>query len=57
MDSLSRIGSGRGNPIYADECKTKVEKISYPIILVEMDITKPLPTRITVKDPSDRQFE
>ncbi|XP_019246473.1 PREDICTED: uncharacterized protein LOC109226128 [Nicotiana attenuata] len=52
MDSLSRIGSGLGIPMYADECTTKVERISYARILVEMDITKPLPTKIIVKDPS-----
>ncbi|XP_075110496.1 uncharacterized protein LOC142181498 [Nicotiana tabacum] len=54
MDSLSRIGSGLGIPVYADECTTKVERISYARILVEIDITKPLPTRILVKDLSGR---
>ncbi|XP_019232866.1 PREDICTED: uncharacterized protein LOC109213514 [Nicotiana attenuata] len=56
-DSLSRIGSGLGTPIYADECTTKVERISYARILVEMDITRPLPMKITVKDPNGRKFE
>ncbi|XP_009774607.1 uncharacterized protein [Nicotiana sylvestris] len=57
MDSLSRIGSGLEIPICADECTTKVERISYARILVEISITKPLPTKITVKDPSGRQFD
>ncbi|XP_009767593.1 uncharacterized protein [Nicotiana sylvestris] len=57
MDSLSRIGSRLGIPIYADECITRVERISYARILVEMGITKPLPTKITVKDPNGRQFD
>ncbi|XP_070039159.1 uncharacterized protein [Nicotiana tomentosiformis] len=28
-ETLSRIGSGLGVPVYADECTTKVERISY----------------------------
>nr|XP_016506612.1 PREDICTED: uncharacterized protein LOC107824383 [Nicotiana tabacum] len=56
MDSVSRIGSGLGNPIYVNECTTKVKRISYARILVEMDITRPLPTKIIVKDLNG-QFE
>ncbi|XP_009798363.1 uncharacterized protein [Nicotiana sylvestris] len=42
-DSLSRIGSGLEVPLYDDECTTKTERISYAIILIEMDVTVPLP--------------
>lgn len=28
MDSLSRIGSGLGKPVYADDCTTKVDRIT-----------------------------
>ncbi|XP_019236661.1 PREDICTED: uncharacterized protein LOC109216895 [Nicotiana attenuata] len=56
-DSLSRIGSTLGIPIYADACTTRVERISYARILVEMDVTKPLPKQIKVEDPNRREFE
>lgn len=39
MDSLSRIGSTLGVPIYADECTTKQLRISFARILIEMDVT------------------
>ncbi|OIT00302.1 persulfide dioxygenase ethe1 -like, mitochondrial [Nicotiana attenuata] len=38
MDSLSRIGSGLGIPLYADEATTKVERISYARILIEIEL-------------------
>ncbi|XP_070003333.1 uncharacterized protein [Nicotiana sylvestris] len=56
-DSLSRIGSTLGVPVYADTCTTKVERISYARILVELDITKSLPKQIMVDDPNGREFE
>ncbi|XP_075076350.1 uncharacterized protein LOC142163006 [Nicotiana tabacum] len=48
MDSLSRTRSGLGIPLYADKCTTKVERILYARILIEMDVTRELPTRIKV---------
>lgn len=57
MDSLSRIGSGLGIPLYADECTTKIERISYAGLLVEMDVTKPLPHSIKVIDLTRKIFE
>lgn len=57
MDSLSRIRSGLGIPLYANECTTKVERISYARILIEMDVTRELPVRIKVLDPNRRIFE
>ncbi|XP_070025320.1 uncharacterized protein [Nicotiana sylvestris] len=56
-NSLSRIGSTLGIPIYADACTTRVERILYARILVEMDVTKPLPKQIMVEDPNGREFE
>ncbi|XP_075080183.1 uncharacterized protein LOC142165721 [Nicotiana tabacum] len=56
-DSLSRIGSTLGVHIYADACTTKVERISYARILVEMDVTRPLPRQIMVEDPNGREFK
>ncbi|KAG5626988.1 hypothetical protein H5410_012206 [Solanum commersonii] len=38
MDSLSRISSRLGEPLYADECSTKVDRISFARVLIEMDV-------------------
>lgn len=57
MDSLSRIGSGLGIPLYADEFTSKIERISYAMLLVEMDVTKGMPTVLKVMDPKGKVFE
>lgn len=38
--------SAVGVPLYADECTTRQSRISFARVLVEVDITKPLPTAI-----------
>lgn len=55
--TLSRIGSVLGRPIYADECTTSIERISYARILVEMDVTRTLPNMIKVQDPEGQLFD
>lgn len=57
MNSLSRIGSGLGFPLYADECTTNVDRIFYGRILVEMDVTRELPNVIKVLHTNGRLFE
>ncbi|KAG5610902.1 hypothetical protein H5410_022183 [Solanum commersonii] len=54
MDSLSRISSGLGVPLYADECTTKVDKISFARVLLEMDVARELPKKLKVEDPNGR---
>ncbi|KAJ8569877.1 hypothetical protein K7X08_006454 [Anisodus acutangulus] len=56
-DSLSRIASAIGAPLFADECTTKQSRITFARMLVQVDVTKPLPTEINVMDPFDREFE
>ncbi|KAH0714845.1 hypothetical protein KY284_007750 [Solanum tuberosum] len=51
-NSLSRIASAIGKPIYVDECITKQTTISYARMLIETNVTKPLPKEITVHDPN-----
>ncbi|XP_058768322.1 uncharacterized protein LOC131642051 [Vicia villosa] len=48
--SLNKIGSALGIPIVTDECTANRLRISYARILVEMDITKELPSEIIIKD-------
>ncbi|XP_033509708.1 uncharacterized protein [Nicotiana tomentosiformis] len=57
MDSLSRIGSVLGRPIYADECTTNVDRVSYARMLIEIDVTKPLPDSIKARDPMGKAFD
>ena len=54
--SLSRIASAVGVPIFADECTTKKTRISYARMLIEVNVTKPIPQKITVMDPNGRTF-
>ena len=54
--SLSRIASAIGVPLFADECTTKQTRISYARTLIEVNVTKPVPEKIAVKDPNARTF-
>nr|XP_016462019.1 PREDICTED: uncharacterized protein LOC107785271 [Nicotiana tabacum] len=55
--SLSRIASAIGKPLYADECTSKQKKLSYARMLIEINVTTPLPTSVLVWEPDGRQFE
>ena len=50
-DSLSRIGSLLGDPLYADECTSKQQRISFARILIEVDVTGDLPKSVQIQDP------
>ncbi|KAH0658802.1 hypothetical protein KY285_027348 [Solanum tuberosum] len=54
---LSKIGSSLGQPLYADECTTQASRISFARILIEMDVTRPLPKIIKIRDPKGRVLE
>ncbi|XP_070057680.1 uncharacterized protein [Nicotiana tomentosiformis] len=56
-DSLSRIASAIGVPKYADECTAKQTRISFARMLIEVNVTKPLPDEVTVLDPSGKIFQ
>ncbi|KAK6780274.1 hypothetical protein RDI58_022458 [Solanum bulbocastanum] len=56
-DSLSRISSDLGFPLYADEFTTKVDRISFAIALMEMDVSGELPKKLKVEDPNGKVFE
>lgn len=53
-EALSRIGSGLGRPLCADDSTTKAERISCAQILVEMDVTRTLPSSVKVCDPTGK---
>ncbi|KAG5607161.1 hypothetical protein H5410_028653 [Solanum commersonii] len=46
-----------GKPLYADECTTQASRISFARILVEVDVTRPLPKTIKIHDPKGRVME
>ena len=46
-----------GIPIFADECTTKQTRISYARMLIEVDITKSIPTEIKVMDARGQSFQ
>ncbi|XP_056697410.1 uncharacterized protein [Spinacia oleracea] len=50
-DSLSRIGSLLGDPLFADDCTSKQQRISFARILIEVDVTGDLPKYVQIQDP------
>ncbi|XP_048501546.1 uncharacterized protein LOC125497881 [Beta vulgaris subsp. vulgaris] len=56
-DSLSRIGSVLGVPLYADECTSQGLRISYARLLIKMDVTQEIPKVVAVEDPDGVVFK
>ncbi|KAK4737473.1 hypothetical protein R3W88_001170 [Solanum pinnatisectum] len=54
---LSKIESSLGKPLYANECTSQMNRISFVRILVEVDITRPLPKVIKMHDPKGKVLE
>lgn len=57
MNSLSRIGSILGTPLFADECTTNQNRISYARMLVEIDVTQPLKYQIQIEGEKGQVVE
>ncbi|XP_048493463.1 uncharacterized protein LOC125494010 [Beta vulgaris subsp. vulgaris] len=56
-ESLSRIGSMIGVPLFADECTTHQQRITFARMLVEVDVTKDLTKSVSIEDGSGRVIE
>ncbi|XP_010314397.2 uncharacterized protein [Solanum lycopersicum] len=56
VGSLSRIASVIGVPLFVDECTTKQTRTSYSRMLIEVNVTKPIPQKVTVMDPNGRTY-
>ncbi|KAH0709082.1 hypothetical protein KY284_010509 [Solanum tuberosum] len=56
MQSLSRLSSWLSIPLYADECTTQIDRVSYARVLVKMDISQKMPTEVKVEDLNGREF-
>lgn len=56
VGSLSRIASVIGKSIFADECTPKQTRISYARMLIEVNVTKELPSEVWVMEPNGKKF-
>ncbi|KAK4369245.1 hypothetical protein RND71_013037 [Anisodus tanguticus] len=56
IKSLSSIESTLGTPLFADDCTISEARISFARLLVEMNVTKPLPKSIKAQDPEGNIF-
>ncbi|XP_021749468.1 uncharacterized protein LOC110715207 [Chenopodium quinoa] len=52
-----RIGSLLGVRICADECTTRQLRVSFARVLIEIDVTKPMPNSVLVESPSKELLE
>lgn len=50
-EALSKLASGVGKPLYTDKFTAELEKISYARVLVEADVSQPLPECIEIDTP------
>ncbi|XP_019240017.1 PREDICTED: uncharacterized protein LOC109220011 [Nicotiana attenuata] len=55
--SLGRIASALGKPLFANECMTKQTRISYARMLIEVNVSKPLPDTVVVMEPNGKKFQ
>ncbi|XP_056688098.1 uncharacterized protein [Spinacia oleracea] len=56
-DSLSRISSLLGVSLFADGCTTRQERVSFARVLIEMDVTNPLPDHVWIEDTTGKAFK
>lgn len=52
-ENLGRLASYLGRPICTDKLTAKGDRISYARILIKMDITQPLPDKVTIESSDD----
>ncbi|XP_070021437.1 uncharacterized protein [Nicotiana sylvestris] len=55
--SLSKMASAIGKPLFADQCTANQTRVSYARILIEVNVTKEIPSEITMEDPFGRHFQ
>ncbi|XP_019256255.1 PREDICTED: uncharacterized protein LOC109234641 [Nicotiana attenuata] len=54
--NLGRIASCIGNPICTDKLTTQEQRIAYAKILIEMDISQPLPDSLSLELPDGKYY-
>lgn len=50
-EALSKLASGVGKPLYTDRITAEMERISYARVLIEVDVSQPLPVCIEIDTP------
>lgn len=50
LETLSRIGSMVGVPLFADECTTRQKRVSFARFLIKVDVTKPVSKVVYIED-------
>lgn len=57
MENLGRIASSIGNPICTDKLTAKEARISYARMLIEMDVSQPLPETVLIETADGKHRE
>lgn len=57
IENLSRIASCIGIPICTDKLTAQGDRISYARILIDMDVSQPLPESVVIEDPSGEYLD
>lgn len=52
VEALSKVASAVGKPIHTDNFTANADRISYARILVEVDVSQPLPDMMVIETPS-----
>lgn len=53
LENLSRIASYFGKPVCTDSQTAREGCISYARMLIEIDVTQPLPEHLLIKEPNE----
>lgn len=57
LDSLSRLASALGLPRFADKCTAEQKRLNFVRVLVDVDVTRPLITELTVEPLAGESFQ
>ncbi|XP_060216443.1 uncharacterized protein LOC132643924 [Lycium barbarum] len=56
-ENLGRIASYLGKPLCSDRLTAECERLSYARVLIEMDITQPMPNEMVIEKPDGSTWE
>lgn len=57
LDSLSWLGSALGMLHFADKCIAEQKRLKFARVLVDIDVTRPLITELTVESMAGESFK
>ncbi|XP_060195091.1 uncharacterized protein LOC132624308 [Lycium barbarum] len=56
-ENIGQIGSLLGKPVCTDKLTAPSDRISYARVLIEIDVSQPLPLDLNIKNPTREVFE